>query len=72
MKKREKGIFVAVARLNQEFETILATVRGFFNWANIEFSGTLLYAHGKSYGKIKEDHETLEKAFLIGAELVKR
>ena len=31
LKKKKKGIFVVVAGIDQEFETILTTVKGFFN-----------------------------------------
>jgi len=42
IEKRKKGIFVAVAGTNQEFDTIQTTVRGFFSWANCELTETFL------------------------------
>ena len=72
MKKKKKGVFVAVAGLEQEFETILTTVKGFFNWANIELIETILYPHDKSYGEAKSDEGLMKKAFQTGAKLVYR
>ncbi len=73
MKKEKKGVFVAVAGAEQEFETILTTVGGFFNWANIELIETILYSHSdENYGGIKNDKRLMEKAFQIGARLVNR
>jgi hypothetical protein len=31
MKKRKKGVFIAVAGAQQEFDTILTKVKGFFD-----------------------------------------
>jgi len=71
MKKKKKGVFVAVAGVEQEFETILATVKGFFNWANIELTETILYSHSdENYGGVKNDENWMEKAFQVGAKLV--
>jgi multimeric flavodoxin WrbA len=71
MKKKKKGVFVAVAGVGQEFETILATVKGFFNWANIELTETLLYSHSdENYGEVKSDENWMEKAFQAGVKLV--
>jgi hypothetical protein len=37
IEKRKKGVFIAVAgSSDQEFDTILVTVKAFFDWANIE------------------------------------
>jgi multimeric flavodoxin WrbA len=43
MTKRKKGVFIAVAGEAQEFETILTTVKGFFHWANIVLTDSILY-----------------------------
>ncbi len=72
MKKRKKGIFIAVAGLEQEFGTILTTVKGFFNWANIELKETILYAHNVSYGEAENDKSLMKKAFQAGIQLVSR
>jgi multimeric flavodoxin WrbA len=70
MKKRKKGVFVAVAGTGQEFNAILATVKGFFNWANIELVKTFFYAHDDNErGGVKKDHGKMNQAFDIGASL---
>jgi len=49
----------------------LATVKGFFNWANIELTETILYSHSdENYGGVKNDENWMEKAFQVGAKLV--
>jgi multimeric flavodoxin WrbA len=71
MKKRKKGVFVAVAGTDQDFNAILATVRGFFNWANIRLVKTFFYVHDDNeIGGVKKDHVKMNKAFNIGANLL--
>jgi multimeric flavodoxin WrbA len=71
IKKRKKGVFVAVAGEAQEFNTIQATVSGFFNWANIERAETLLYSHDDNLlGGVKRDKKRMNQAFEVGAKLV--
>jgi multimeric flavodoxin WrbA len=73
LKKKKKGVFIAVAGLEQEFETILTTIKGFFNWANIELTKTILYSHSdENYGGGKNDKGMMKKAFQVGAQLVNR
>ena len=70
--KRKKGIFIAVAGADQEFNTILATVKGFFNWANIELFETILYSHDDDQlGSVKTNRELIGRAFEIGVQIVK-
>jgi len=45
IKKRKKGIFIAVAGTEQKFNTIQDTVNGFFNWTNIQPFETILHPH---------------------------
>ena len=71
MKKHKEGIFIAVAGTDQEFSTIQTTVKGFFNWANIDLTGTILYAHDDdSLGRVKDDTDEMRRAFEIGTRLV--
>jgi len=70
IEKKKKNAFIAVAGVEQEFETILTTVKGFFNWANIELTETLFYAHDKGYGEVKDDEAMMEKAFQLGVKIV--
>lgn len=73
LKKKKKGIFVAVAGDEQEFDAILATVEGFFKWTNTELVETILYSHSdERLGGVKENRGTMEKAFQTGAKLVSR
>jgi multimeric flavodoxin WrbA len=67
LKKRKKGVFIAVAGTDQEFNTIQTTVKGFFDWANIELVETVLYAHDDNeLGGVKNDKERLAQAFDVG------
>lgn len=71
MKKRKKGVFIAVAGVDQEYDVIMATVGGFFQWANIELSEKILYSHeDDELGSVRNNKELMEKAFRIGADLV--
>jgi multimeric flavodoxin WrbA len=73
IRKRKKGAFVAVAGSDQEFRTIQTTVKGFFNWANVELDHVILYAHdGVALGGVKNDRERMLEAFQIGVQLVSR
>jgi multimeric flavodoxin WrbA len=69
MKKRKKGIFIAVAGAEQEFSTVLTTVKGFFKWANIELVERILYSHeDNELGGVKDNKEMMTRAFKIGAQ----
>ena len=73
MKKRKKGVFVAVAGNEQEFQTVLATVKGFFNWANIELTETLLYTHeDDELGGVGKEKERISQAFDVGVRLARQ
>lgn len=72
MKKRKKGVFIAVAGADQEFDTIQTTIKGFFSWANIDLVETLLYRHEDDVlGGVRTEKNELSKAFEIGARLVR-
>lgn len=72
IKKRKKGVFIAVAGTDQEFDTIQTTVRGFLNWANIELVETILYAHDDDeLGGVKNENERMKQAFEVGVRLTK-
>jgi multimeric flavodoxin WrbA len=73
LNKRKTGVFVAVAGPDQEFNTILTTVRGFFNWANIELVDTIFYPHeDDNLGSVKENKRTTDYAFEAGVNIVKQ
>jgi multimeric flavodoxin WrbA len=70
VKKRKKGVFIAVAGVDQEFNTVLTTAKGFLNWANIELSETILYPHDDNeLGGVKKDDRTMNRAFEVGARI---
>jgi len=71
IQKRKKGIFIAVACKNQEFDTIQTTVKGFFVWANIELTETILYPHEGGFGCVRGDKKKMEHAFEAGTALVR-
>lgn len=45
VKKWKKGVFIAVAGTDQEFNIIMTTVKGFFNWTNTKLVETFFYSH---------------------------
>lgn len=70
MRKRKKGVFVAVAGADQEFNTIQTTIKGFFNWANIEQTETILHAHSDGeLGNVKSSEKKMSEAFQAGVRL---
>ncbi len=70
VKKHKKGVFIAVAGKSQKLDTIQATVNGFFKWANIELTETILYAHDDNeLGVVKNDKKKSSQAFIVGARL---
>lgn len=72
IKKRKKGVFIAVAGPDQEFNTIQTSVKGFFNWANIELTETILYPNDSNeLGGVKNNQELMNSAFEIGSRIVK-
>jgi multimeric flavodoxin WrbA len=73
MKKRKRGVFVAVAGPDQEFNTILTTVKGFFHWANIELVETILHKNDTSeLGGVKNDKKRMSQAFDVGTRIIKK
>ena len=72
MKKRKKGIFIAAAGADQEFDTIQTTIKGLFNWANIDLVEALLYHHvDDALGGVRDEKNELSKAFEIGVRLIR-
>jgi multimeric flavodoxin WrbA len=72
IEKSKKGVFISVAGMDQEFKTILTTVKGFFHWANINLVETILYPHGDNQlGNVKNSKEKIEQAFEVGVRLTK-
>jgi multimeric flavodoxin WrbA len=70
MKNRKKGVFIAVAGAQQEFDTILTTVKGFFNWADIELIETILYPNDSNeLGGVRNNEKRMTQAFEIGVRI---
>ncbi len=70
MKKQKKGVFIAVAGEDQEFKTIQTTVKGFFEWANIELVKAILYSdNSNELGSVKNDKQKMKEAFKVGVQL---
>jgi multimeric flavodoxin WrbA len=73
MEKRKKGVFVAAAGTAQKLDTILVTVKGFFNWATIELVETIFYGHDDiELGGVRNDAERMTQAFDVGVALATR
>ncbi len=70
MKNRKKGVFVAVAGTEQEFDTVQNTIRGFFNWTNTELTETFFYRHDDNQlGAVKANEKVMKQAMNIGIRL---
>jgi multimeric flavodoxin WrbA len=64
---RNKGVFIAVGGQDRDFMPAMRTVTGFFKWANIELVDKILYGQTDEVrGCVKEDKETMARAFAIG------
>lgn len=67
---RSKGVFIAVGGQDRDFTPILTTVKAFFKWANIELVDKILYGETDEVrGGVKDDGETMARAFEIGARI---
>lgn len=67
IEKKRKGVFIAVAGKEQEFNTILTSIKGFFEWANLELADTILYAHDDDeLGGVGKNKKRMEESFEIG------
>ena len=73
MKRPKRGIFVVVSGREQELDAILATVKGFFYWTNIELVETFSYAHDDNeVGSVNKDKRKMKQAFDIGVKISKQ
>ena len=67
LEKQKKGIFVAVSGTDQDYNAILATVKGFFAWTNTTLAEIIYYAHDDSeLGSVKNDQAKMKQAFELG------
>jgi multimeric flavodoxin WrbA len=72
LKKHKKGIFVAVSGTDQDYNAILATVKGFFNWTNTTLAEIIYYAHDDdTLGSAKNDQAKMKQAFELGIKISK-
>lgn len=70
LKKQKRGVFIAVGGTDQEFDVILATVKGFFNWTNTKLVETILYAHDDNeLGSVKNEQAKMKQAFDVGTKI---
>jgi hypothetical protein len=67
LKKQKKGIFIAVSGTDQDYNAILATIKGFFNWTNTKLADIINHAHDDDkLGSVKEDRAKMKQAFELG------
>jgi len=72
LKKQKKGIFVVVSGTDQNYNAILATIKGFFNWTNTTLTETIYYAHDDNkLGSVKNDQAKMKQAFELGIKVSK-
>ena len=70
LKKQKKGIFIAVSGTDQDYNAILATIKGFFNWTNTTLTETIYYAHDDNeLGSVKNDQTIMKHAFELSQDL---
>jgi len=72
LKKQKKGIFVVVSGTDQNYNAILASIKGFFNWTNTTLTETIYYAHDDNkLGSVKNDQAKMKQAFELGIKVSK-
>ena len=72
LKKKKKGIFVAVSGTDQDYKAILATIKGFFNWTNTTLEEITYYAHDDNeLGNVKNDQARMKQALELGIRVSK-
>lgn len=70
IKKRKKGVFIAVAGVDQKPDVILTTAKGFFNWTNTELNKTIFFNHDDNeLGSVKNDEKIMDQAFEAGVQI---
>jgi multimeric flavodoxin WrbA len=66
--KAKKGVFVAVGGEDQNLDPVVATIKGFFNWANIEQVKLITHLHrDDESGGVKKNSRKMNEAFTVGA-----
>ena len=70
--KQKKGIFIAVSGTDQDYNAILATIKGFFNWTNTKLADIIYHAHDdNNLGSVKTDQAKVKQAFELGIKVSK-
>lgn len=73
IQKRKKGVFIAVAGIDQELNTIHTTIKGFCNWANVELAEIISYLHDNNeLGGVKDSKEKMGQAFETGVRIAEQ
>lgn len=71
--KAKKGIFVAVGGKGQKLNPAIATIRGFFNWSNIDLVKRIAYLHSDDeLGGVRKNRRKMDEAFRAGAGVADR
>jgi multimeric flavodoxin WrbA len=71
--KTKKGVFVAVGGSDQRLDPILATVRGFFSWANIQLTDRITFMHSDDcLGGVAKITEKVNEAYAVGIRIAAR
>jgi multimeric flavodoxin WrbA len=73
IKKRKKGVLIAVAGVDQKLDTTLTTAEGFFNWTNTELSETIFFNHDDNeVGSVKNDKKIMDQASEVGVQIAEQ
>ena len=71
MRKAKTGVFVAVGGKDQKLDPIVATIKGFFNWSNIELVKRITYLHSDDeLGGVIKNRKKMDEAFTVGSSIV--
>jgi hypothetical protein len=72
LKKQKKGMFVVVSGTDQDYNAILAIIKGFFNWTNTTPAEIIYYVHDDNkLGSVKNDQAKMKQAFELGIKVSK-
>ena len=67
---KRKGVIILVGGKKQRFDCASTVLKGFLQWAGIEFVDQIHYAHDDfEKGGVKKDKEFLKKVFVLGERL---
>ena len=72
LRNERRGCLSLWQAAQTEFNTMLVTVKAFFDWANVELVETIFYANPDNIlGSVRNSEEKMLHAFEVGSKIVK-